>query len=139
MLQYSNCYGKLGVFLLCAMLGATNALQLSAHFGGCCRRQYQFSCSIWGIEVCCKKKFSCVTKPQQYLWIVSQQKHLLEELVNSGLYGTKDSFAVVIQPALQVPPKDKVREYVLRTVFSLVSSSPQNVPPVFRNSTVLCF
>lgn len=36
------------------------------------------------------------------------KKHLLEELVNSGLYGTKDSFAVVIQPALQVPPKTKV-------------------------------
>jgi len=62
----------------------------------------------------------------------SQLKYLLEELVNSGLYGTKDSFTVVIQPALQVPPKTKVRVYVLHTVVQLVSFSPQYVLHVFR-------
>ena len=45
-------------------------------------------------------------------------KYLLEELVNSGLYGTKDSFTVVIQPALQVPPKTKVWVLIRATSIS---------------------
>ena len=40
LLQCSNCCGKLSVFLPCAMLVATKALQLRAHFTGCCTRQF---------------------------------------------------------------------------------------------------
>lgn len=36
---------------------------------------------------------------------VKEYKNLLDELVNSGLYDTKENFAVVIQPALQGLPR----------------------------------
>ena len=55
------------------------------------------------------RKFALRNKALTMLMNCLSKKHLLEELVNSGLYGTKDNFAVVVQPALQVPPKAKVR------------------------------
>ncbi|KAL9952912.1 hypothetical protein ACROYT_G040241 [Oculina patagonica] len=62
------------------------------------------TCQILGWEACpCLKKGDA--ERSKVAKAAKQYKHLLEELVNSGLYETKDSFAVVIQPALQVPPK----------------------------------
>jgi len=63
------------------------------------------SCEIMGWNSC-----PCLKEGEAGRLNISQAakgyKHLLNELVNSGpLYDTKDSFAVVIQPALQVPPK----------------------------------
>jgi len=64
------------------------------------------SCQILGWNSCeCLKEGDA--ERSKLAKEAKQYKYLLEELVNSGLYGTKDSFTVVIQPALQVPPKTK--------------------------------
>lgn len=64
------------------------------------------SCQILGWSSCpCLREGA--TERAKITKAVKQDKKLLEELVNSGIYDTKDNFAVVIQPALQVLPRNQ--------------------------------
>ncbi|XP_068728494.1 phospholipase B1, membrane-associated-like [Montipora capricornis] len=62
------------------------------------------SCEILGWNSCpCLKEGAA--ERSKISQMAKEYKRLLNELVNSGLYDTHDTFAVVIQPALEAPPR----------------------------------
>lgn len=54
--------------------------------------------------------------------------------MNSGIYDTKDNFAVVIQPALQVLPRNQVIALCYLEIKVFISESAVHI---FSNSSVV--
>ena len=54
--------------------------------------------------------------------------------MNSGIYDTKDNFAVVIQPALQVPPRNQVITLCFLEIKIFI---PESAVHIFSNSSVV--